>query len=173
MFTLAALLAALIFAAVCRLFAGYFDAGRVEKHIRLTGGRLLESSWEPFGPGWFGTHGARIYQIVYEDKEGRIHHAHLKTSMLGGVYLTKDIIVGDTAGGVDYGSAANGRIRLEHGIPVVYYANPEDEVAVRSAQHPLAELPACNELLAENEQLKARIRKLEGDATGGDSNGTC
>lgn len=162
----------LILALGVRLVAGFLDGDRAGGYIHSIGGRLLESSWEPFGPGWFGTHGARIYRIVYEDKEGRIHRAHLKTSMLGGVYLTEDVIVSDTAGDADYDPVANGRIRLEHGIPVEDYASPNDEVAAHSAQHPLDESPAYNELLTENEHLKARIRKLEGDAPDSDSGGT-
>ena len=53
---------------------------------------MLDRSWNPFGPGWFGDKNSRIYQIRYEDSEGAIHEAHVKTSMLSGVYLTNDRI---------------------------------------------------------------------------------
>lgn len=56
---------------------------------------MLERHWEPFGPGWFGEKDSRIYRIAYRDRDGRTHHAHVKTSMLSGVYLTDDMVVGD------------------------------------------------------------------------------
>lgn len=76
-----------------RLIAGAFDGQRVERYIRKRGWRLLDKRWAPFGPGWFGTKGARLYEIVYRDRGGRVHRAHVKTSMLSGVYLTNDRIV--------------------------------------------------------------------------------
>lgn len=79
-------------AIVIRLAAGSFDGERVEQHIREMGGTVLDRSWDPFGPGWFGDKNSRIYQIRYEDSEGAIHEAHVKTSMLSGVYLTNDRI---------------------------------------------------------------------------------
>ncbi len=83
------------FAIVSRVIAGSFDGDRVEQYIRDMGCELLDKSWDPFGPGWFGEKDARIYQVVYRDREGRVHRAHVKTSMLSGVYLTNDEIVVD------------------------------------------------------------------------------
>lgn len=83
----------IILAVVSRLIAGLLDRDRVEEYIRELGGELMEQSWDPFGPGWFGEKDSRIYEIVYRDYEGRTHHAHVKTSMMSGVYLTKDLIV--------------------------------------------------------------------------------
>jgi hypothetical protein len=82
-------------AIVLRFMAGTFDGDRVEQYIRDMGCELLDKSWDPFGPGWFGEKDARIYQIVYRDREGRVHRAHVKTSMMSGVYLTNDEIVED------------------------------------------------------------------------------
>ena len=82
-------------AIVLRFMAGTFDGDRVEQYIRDMGCELLDKSWDPFGPGWFGERDARIYQVVYRDREGRVHRAHVKTSMMSGVYLTNDEIVED------------------------------------------------------------------------------
>lgn len=80
-------------AIVFRLIAGSFDGERVEAYIRKNGWELVDRSWDPFGPGWFGEKDSRIYQIVYRDRQGNTHRAHVKTSMLSGVYLTNDHIV--------------------------------------------------------------------------------
>lgn len=76
-----------------RLIAGAFDGERVESYARENGWTLLDKSWDPFGPGWFGEKDSRIYQIAYRDQQGNVHKAHVKTSMLSGVYLTNDEIV--------------------------------------------------------------------------------
>lgn len=86
----------IILAIVIRLIAGAFDGDRVEQYIRDIGGELIDRSWDPFGPGWFGEKDSRIYEIVYRDRDGRTHRAHVKTSMMSGVYLTNDRIVADT-----------------------------------------------------------------------------
>lgn len=76
-----------------RLIAGGLDGGRVERYVRERGWELVDRSWDPFGPGWFGEKDSRIYQIVYRDREGNLHQAHVKTSMLSGVYLTNDQLI--------------------------------------------------------------------------------
>lgn len=78
---------------VIRVLAGSFDGDRVEQYIRDMGGELLDKSWDPFGPGWFGEKNDRIYEIVYRDRAGLVHRAHVKTSMLSGVYLTRDRVI--------------------------------------------------------------------------------
>lgn len=85
----------IIVAIVFRLAAGSMDGDRVEQYIKDMGGELLDKSWDPFGPGWYGEKSDRIYEIVYRDRDGRTHRAHVKTSMLSGVYLTNDRIVDD------------------------------------------------------------------------------
>ena len=80
-------------AIVIRLVAGSFDGDRVEAYVRGKGWELVDRSWNPLGPGWFGEKNARIYRIMYRDTQGNLHHAHVKTSMLSGVYLTNDEIV--------------------------------------------------------------------------------
>ncbi len=79
---------------VIRLVAGSFDGERVESYVRQNGWELVDKSWDPFGPGWwFGDKHTRIYRIMYRDRQGNLHEAHVKTSMLSGVYLTNDSIV--------------------------------------------------------------------------------
>ena len=78
---------------VLRLAAGSIDGERVERYLKERGLKLVDRSWDPFGPGWFGEKDSRIYKIIYEDEEGRTHRAHVKTSMMSGVYLTNDEIV--------------------------------------------------------------------------------
>jgi len=87
----------IIVALVFRLLAGSLDTDRVDQYIRNMGGELLDKSWDPFGPGWWGEKDSRIYRIVYRDREGRVHEAHVKTSMWSGVYLTNDRIIEDAA----------------------------------------------------------------------------
>ncbi|WP_269522758.1 hypothetical protein [Coraliomargarita parva] len=84
----------IILAIVVRLLAGSFDGGRVKDYIENTlDGELIDQSWDPLGPGWFGEKNDRIYEIVYRDRDGAVHRAHVKTSMLSGVYLTQDRII--------------------------------------------------------------------------------
>lgn len=83
----------IILAIIIRLVAGSFDGERVERHLREMGYELIDKSWDPFGPGWFGEKDSRIYQVVYRDTSGNVHQAHVKTSMMSGVYLTNDRII--------------------------------------------------------------------------------
>ena len=87
-----------VLAIVLRLMAGPIDGERVERYLRARGCKLVDRSWEPFGPGWFGEKDSRIYQIIYEDPQGNVHRAHVKTSLFSGVYLTQDHIVAESGG---------------------------------------------------------------------------
>ena len=80
-------------AIVFRLIAGSFDGDRVERYVQEQGWELVDRSWDPFGPGWYGEKDSRIYQIKYRDRQGNLHKSHVKTSMLSGVYLTNDEII--------------------------------------------------------------------------------
>lgn len=86
-------LLAIIITFAARLIAGGFDGDRVEAYVRKRGWELVDRSWDPFGPGWFGEKDSRFYQIVYRDERGDLHRAHVKTSMFSGVYLTNDEVV--------------------------------------------------------------------------------
>jgi hypothetical protein len=75
-----------------RLTKGGMDRGRINSYIEAHGGRLIDASWRPFGPGWLGKHYDRIYKVRYLDKDGNHHHAYCKTSGWSGVYFTDDNI---------------------------------------------------------------------------------
>lgn len=87
------ILAFIMIALFFRVVAGTFDGDRVEEYIKGRGWQLLDKSWDPFGPGWFGEKDSRIYRILYRDQDGSVHEAHVKTSMFSGVYLTEDRII--------------------------------------------------------------------------------
>ena len=82
----------IIVAVIIRLAAGGMDQDRVRDYVASQGGRVIESNWAPFGKGWFGEKGDRIYEVRFVDRDGNEHHAHCKTSMLSGVYFTEDRI---------------------------------------------------------------------------------
>jgi len=83
------LVAVLIATAVAiRLVAGALDGERIANHFEQRGWTVLSQAWDPFGPGWFGERNARIYRVAYVDEQGARRTAHVKTSMLSGVYLT-------------------------------------------------------------------------------------
>lgn len=77
-----------------RLLAGTLDGDRIDAYAESRGWKVRRKGWEPFGPGWLGEKNARIYKLEYEDREGSIREAHVKTSMLSGVYLTNERLVG-------------------------------------------------------------------------------
>lgn len=78
---------------IFRLLADSMDRNRVREYVTRTGGELLETHWAPFGPGWFGEKSDRIYSVRFRDRAGCIHKAHVKTSLMTGVYMTNDTIV--------------------------------------------------------------------------------
>jgi hypothetical protein len=100
-------------AIMIRLVAGSFDGERVETYIQERGWELVDKSWDPFGPGWFGEKDSRIYQIVYRDQDGNVHQAHVKTSMFSGVYLTNDRIVERAASAASAQEQANSALQDE------------------------------------------------------------
>ncbi len=83
----------LVLALISRLIADRWDRRRVAKYIARLGGELQRISWSPFGPGWFGERNARIYLIQYTDRKESLHSAFVKTSLLSGVYLTRDVVI--------------------------------------------------------------------------------
>ena len=87
------IIAGISFVIFLRLVAGSIDHDRVDEYISERGGRVIDKQWNPFGKGWFGSEHERIYDVKYEDKEGNVHQATCKTSMLSGVYFTQDEIV--------------------------------------------------------------------------------
>jgi hypothetical protein len=75
-----------------RLFAGSMDRERIRSYVENRGGKVIEATWAPFGPGWFGGNKERIYQVRYIDHDGNMHEAYARTSMWTGVYFTEDQI---------------------------------------------------------------------------------
>jgi hypothetical protein len=80
-------------ALISRVFAGSFDGDRLASYVQSQGWELIDAKWSPFGKGWVGEKNDRIYNVRYRDREGNIHVATVKTSMLSGVYFTDDKIV--------------------------------------------------------------------------------
>jgi len=81
-------------AVMLRLFFGVLNHARIKEYIASKGGTVTEIRWVLFGPGWFGSSGHVIYKIRYYDSDGYEHYAYCKTSILCGVYMTEDKIVG-------------------------------------------------------------------------------
>ena len=78
---------------VIRFISSSLDRVRIRRYVSKLDGELLSANWDPFGPGWFGEKSDRIYRIRYRDRDDCIHTAHVKTSLMSGVYLTNDEII--------------------------------------------------------------------------------
>ena len=76
-----------------RFIAGSMDHARLRDYVESRGGEIIDSSWAPFGPGWFGGTRERIYLVRYFDRDHNEHEAYAKTNMWSGVYFTEDRIV--------------------------------------------------------------------------------
>jgi hypothetical protein len=100
-----------------RVLAGGMDHDRVRQYVQSRGGRVIEANWAPFGKGWFGEKGDRIYKVRFLDRDGNEHRAHCKTSTFSGVYFTEDQIVRYAPAPVDEHAASpeeeNRRLREE------------------------------------------------------------
>jgi hypothetical protein len=112
----------LVFAAVAVgvwIIAPQLDRKRIDAYLHQRGARLLESSWQPFGLGWFGDKSDRIYRVRYIDRDGAVHDASCKTSMLSGVYFSDDVIDvrtqarDDSASELEQLRAENARLKRE------------------------------------------------------------
>ncbi len=102
----------IVLAVLIRFAAGSSDDGRIRDSIEQQGGKIRSINWSPFGRGWFGSKNERIYEVVYEDAQGKVHQAYCKTSMFSGVYWTDDKIVEspitmDSQSGSDPGTEAD------------------------------------------------------------------
>ncbi len=73
-----------------RVLAGFLDWWRIASYVRRNGGQLVACRWWPWGPGWLGERRARIYYVAFIDQQGARPRAYCKTSLLSGVYFTKD-----------------------------------------------------------------------------------
>ncbi len=73
-----------------RLVADRWDRERIQQYVAERGGTVNDITWQPFGRGWFGEKGDRIYEVDYTDGDGATHSASCKTSMFSSVYFTDD-----------------------------------------------------------------------------------
>jgi len=73
-----------------RLLADRWDRDRIQQYVAERGGSVDDITWQPWGRGWFGEKGDRIYEVEYTDRDGASHSASCKTSMFSGVYFTDD-----------------------------------------------------------------------------------
>ena len=78
----------LLAALAVRLLAGQFDRFRIRNYLRRRGARQITIIWAPFGKGWFGNNGARIYSVKYVNSGGGYCQTYVKTSLFGGVYFS-------------------------------------------------------------------------------------
>jgi hypothetical protein len=77
-----------------RLIAGSMDRERIREYVEGRGGKVIDTTWAPFGPGWLGGGGKeRIYKVRYIDRDDNVHDAFARTNMWSGVYFTEDQIV--------------------------------------------------------------------------------
>ena len=69
-----------------RFLVDQLDRQRIRENLAERGCAVLEIHWNPFGPGWFGEKGERIYEVIYETRAGERVVANYKTSLFSGVY---------------------------------------------------------------------------------------
>ena len=74
----------------CKLLADRWDRERIEQYVAERGGSVSDITWQPFGRGWFGNTGDRIYEVRYTDRDRASHNASCKTGLFSGVYFTDD-----------------------------------------------------------------------------------
>lgn len=82
-----------VIALVVRLIAGSMDGDRLERYASKQGWTIVDRSWKPFGPGWFGSQNERLYDVTYRNGAGETRRAFVKTSALAGVYVSEDRLV--------------------------------------------------------------------------------
>jgi hypothetical protein len=69
-----------------RVVADQLDRARIRDFVQEHGGTVRSISWQPFGRGWFGERGERVYAIAYVDEAGEEREATVKTSLFSGVW---------------------------------------------------------------------------------------
>lgn len=65
-----------------------FDRCRIITYLEKQGDRVEWIRWSPFGKGWLGSAGTRIYKVAYLDGLGVLHVEYCKTGPFAGVYFT-------------------------------------------------------------------------------------
>lgn len=72
-----------------RVAADRLDRARIRDFVEARGGRVAAISWQPFGRGWFGEKGERVYRVRFTDDAGRAQEATFKTSLWSGVWTDR------------------------------------------------------------------------------------
>jgi hypothetical protein len=65
------------------------DRQRIAHEVIAQGGKVVSIRWTPFGYGWVGDSGDRVYQVVWIDRFGYRREASCKTSTLSGLYFAE------------------------------------------------------------------------------------
>lgn len=123
----------ILIALIARIIADNLDRERIKECIRSQGGRVLRIHWRLFGTGWYGSRNERIYDVDYFAADQSRCRAIAKTSMMAGVYLTKDRII----------NAAK--------IPPRRRIEPPNRISLPSGITPRSDQDS---LVAENERLR-------------------
>lgn len=66
----------------------WLDRRRIAEEVAALGGKVVDITWEVFGPGWIGDGSHRLYSVTYRDIDGVEQTQFCKTSLLSGVYFT-------------------------------------------------------------------------------------
>ncbi len=84
---------ALTFVILLRVVADRWDRSRITTYVQERGGEVQDIAWQPFGRGWFGERGDRIYEVTYRSRDGATHEASCKTSLFSGVYFSEEQLI--------------------------------------------------------------------------------
>lgn len=74
--------------AVIQFFVIACDRCRIIAYLEKQGDRVEWIRWAPFGTGWMGSLGTRIYKVGYLDGLGILHVEYCRTGAFAGVYFT-------------------------------------------------------------------------------------
>ena len=72
-----------------RVAADRLDRARIRDFVAARGGRVTDVAWQPFGRGWFGEKGERVYRVRFTDDAGLAQEATFKTSLWSGVWTDR------------------------------------------------------------------------------------
>lgn len=98
-----------------RLLAGHWDRERIKADLVRRGARVDEIAWSPFGKGWFGEKGDRIYRVSFIPAAGPHRTAWCKTSMWSGVFWSDETdVFGVPESSPREASDENARLRAEN-----------------------------------------------------------
>lgn len=150
-------LAGLVVVSAIWFWSMSLDKDRIAGYVGQRGGRIVSISWAPFGRGWFGEKGDRIYEVVYYDSDGAQHFATCKTSLFSGVYWTEDRVSHHKADWFEQLPPSN-----VAGDPIVRRIPlPESDESDKPDEPIDAEIARLKARLAELERRKARAAERQ------------